>query len=188
MLHLEPKPPKDACPSPSKQCSLASLVGGIIARQHAHARSELQRLEALAGAVDAHDVALPGVSEVLEGFAALASELRAHMTKEEAILFPYVVALETHMRLGRSPVRSPFGVLERPLKVMLAEQCQARMLLTAMRAASDGYTLPPGASGSVDSLYRGLEALEGTLDEHGRVEAEEIFPRAIALEQQALSW
>jgi regulator of cell morphogenesis and NO signaling len=164
---------------------LESLIGSIVARHHAHARSELQRLAALAATVSAHDYELPGVRAVLACFAAFDSELRAHMTKEEAVVFPYIVALENHPRVGRHLVRSPFGVLERPLNALLGEQCETRSRLASMRRASNGYAPAPGASNSVEALYRGLEALEAALEEHGRVETEVLFPRAMELEHRA---
>jgi iron-sulfur cluster repair protein YtfE (RIC family) len=54
-----------------------------------------------------------------------------------------------------------------------------------MRQASTGYVSPPGASDAVDAFYRGVQALEEALEEHGRVETEVLFPRAIELEQRA---
>jgi regulator of cell morphogenesis and NO signaling len=174
-----------APPRLTKEGSLESLIGGTLARQHDWARSELRRLEAVAADVSAVDEGLPGVRAVLESFAALDTELRAHMTKEEAVVFPYIVALEAHLRIGRNLVRSPFGVLEQPLKAMFDEQCQTRSLLASMRRDSKGYVAPPGASNAVVTLYQGLAALEEGLEEHGRVETQVLFPSAIELELMA---
>jgi regulator of cell morphogenesis and NO signaling len=186
MQTLPPRSAQQALPPGPREGSLEALIESVVA-QHAHARSELQRLEALAASLSARDGELPGLTAVLECFAALDSELRAHMTKEEAVVFPYIVALEVHPRVGRNLVRSPFGVLERPLKAMLGEQSETRWQLSAIRTASNAYTPPPGAPNSVKAFYSGLEALEEALEEHGRLETEVLFPRAIELEQRACS-
>jgi regulator of cell morphogenesis and NO signaling len=184
MKTLAPRSAQQALPPGPREGSLEALIESIVA-QHAHVRSELQRLEALAATLSAHGRDVSGLKAVLGCFAALDSELRAHMTKEEAVVFPYIVALELHPRVGRTLVRSPFGVLERPLRAMLDEQGETRSQLTAIRRASHGYAAPPGAPNSVKDFYRSLEVLEEVLDEHGRLETEVLFPRAIDLEQRA---
>jgi regulator of cell morphogenesis and NO signaling len=162
--------------------SLASLVGFIVDRHHARTRSELRRLAALGTIIEEIDAAFPGVKAVLDLFAALDSELRAHMTKEEMVVFPYIVSLEAHLLRDGSVVRSPFGVLERPLGTMLDEQCQTRSLLASMRSVSNGYAPPPEASMLLAQFYRDLVAFEQGLSEHGRLETEVLFPRALELE------
>jgi regulator of cell morphogenesis and NO signaling len=164
--------------------SLSSLIGGIITHHHALARSELDRLSVLVERVDAADAALAGVTEVVQDFTMLDSELRAHMTKEEVVVFPYIASLEGAQRIGRSLARSPFSALQEPLDVMLDEQGQARSLLASMRRQTKGYTPPPNASEVLCALYEGLEALEAELEEHGRLETEVLLPRALELEQR----
>jgi regulator of cell morphogenesis and NO signaling len=163
---------------------LVSLIAGIVTHHHDHARSELDRLSALAGNVGASDTARAGVTDVIELFTTLDSELRAHMTKEEMVVFPYIASLEGALRVGRCLARSPFSALQQPLGVMLDEQDQTRLLLASIRLASGGYSPPPGASQAVHDLYAGLEALEESLEEHGRLETEFLFPRALELEHR----
>jgi regulator of cell morphogenesis and NO signaling len=167
------------------QGSIASLVGYIVDHHHAHTRSELKRLAALATGLGEGDRALEGVRDVLDTLTALDPELRAHMTKEEAVVFPYIVSLEAHLSLGRVVVRSRFGVLGRPLNAMLDEQCQTQSRLAFMRSRSGDYTPPRAASAQVCEFYEGLDALESDLAEHSRLETDILFARALELEQRA---
>ncbi len=164
--------------------SLVALIEGIVTHHHAHARSELDRLSALAASLHDADCTLAGVTEVVECFATLERELRAHMTKEELVVFPYIAALEGALRFGRSLARSPFSALQQPLGVMLDEQDQARSLLGSMRCMTRDYTLPSSASPALRALYEGLEALEVALEEHGRLETDCLFPHALDLERR----
>jgi regulator of cell morphogenesis and NO signaling len=164
--------------------SLVAFIDGIVTHHHAHARSELDRLSALAASLSAADYALAGVAMTVECFATLESELRAHMTKEEVVVFPYIAALEGALRFGRSLARSPFSVLQPALGVMLDEQDQTRSLLATMRRVTGDYTLPPSASPMVRAYYEGLDALEDALKEHGRLETEFLFPSALELERR----
>lgn len=183
--HAPSSNPKSLAPVSGIGGALASLVTHIVDRHHARTRHELRRLAALAACITSADARLDGVLAMLDLFAALERELGAHMTKEEAVIFPYVVSLEAHLLIGRSLARSPFGVLEHPLRIMLEEQCQTRLLLASMRNASKGYRQPPGSSQSVAEFYRGLEALERDLAEHGQLETECLFPKALELERRA---
>jgi regulator of cell morphogenesis and NO signaling len=164
--------------------SLAALIAEIVGRHHESTRSALLRLSAMTARVNAHDRAQAGVQTIVDEYQALDGELRAHMTKEEAIIFPYIVSLEMHLLFGRTPVRSPFGVLERPLRVMLDEQSETQSLLASMRQLTGGYVAPVGASPAVGALYAGLAALELLLGQHARLETEVLFPRALELEQR----
>lgn len=172
--------------APTADGPLTALIGDIIARHHASARFELDRLTGLTASLGPPDTSLPGVARAIDSLAVLKDELRAHMTKEEVVIFPYIASLERALRVGRRPVRSPFSALERPLRAVLAEQGATESLLASIRQASSGYTAPAGASPALQGLYDALGALESALEEHGRIEMELLFPRALALELQVL--
>ena len=54
-----------------------------------------------------------------------------------------------------------------------------------MRSATANYTPPKNITcDCATSFYKGLADLEADLLEHIRVENEELFPRAVALEEQ----
>ncbi|HXX66323.1 MAG TPA: hemerythrin domain-containing protein [Polyangiaceae bacterium] len=184
--HPARKPSTVVRPASNPEGPLASLIDRIVGHHHAHTRCELDRLAALAASVGAKDRSLPGVARAIDGFATLECELRAHMTKEEVVIFPYIASLEWALRTGRTPVRSPFSALERPLRTLLEEQGEDHVLLDSIRKASSGYAPPPGASSAIHAFYEGLAALEAVLDEHGRIETEALFPGALELEQSAL--
>ncbi len=55
-----------------------------------------------------------------------------------------------------------------------------------MRQVTGDYTLPAHACSTYRALFEGLEALEADLHVHIHLENNILFPRAIALEAQAL--
>ena len=65
------------------------------------------------------------------------------------------------------------------------EHDRAQGLLQELRSATANYT-PPKAiiCDCAASFYKGLVDLEADLLEHIRVENEELFPRAVTLEEQ----
>ena len=68
--------------------------------------------------------------------------------------------------------------------MMLMEHDGARELLANLRSTSSNYTPPDFVCDNGREFYKRLEGLEKDLHEHIRVENEELFPRAVALEEE----
>ena len=63
------------------------------------------------------------------------------------------------------------------------------MFFQELRAATGNYNPPKGTTCEcAQKFYQGLADLESDLLEHIRVENEELFPRAIELEERAAEW
>jgi regulator of cell morphogenesis and NO signaling len=125
----------------------------------------------------------PELVEIRTIFAGLAQELSTHMMKEEMVLFPYITRMEEAV-IQREPVLTPpFGSVQNPVSMMEHEHESAGAALRAMRAATGGYTAPPDACVSYQTLYKALAEFEADLHQHIHLENNILFPRAIAMEK-----
>ena len=169
-----------------REATLHAITGHIVERHHGFVRRETPRLQGLLEKVrNRHDESHPELRAIEQMFNAMTEELRAHMLKEEQILFPHMQRLEAAVREGRPAPRPPFGTVANPIAKMMAEHDNAGELLKQMRSAARGYTLPDGACPTYQALYRGLEEFEQDLHTHVHLENNILFPRAVELERSA---
>jgi regulator of cell morphogenesis and NO signaling len=173
---------REASAAPSDEADwqrrpMNELIAYIQARYHAPLRDELPRLALmLEKVVVRHGDALPGVLLPLqETFAALETELVDHMAKEDAVLFPSIVAMEMP---GATAAERAWTWIERPIDVMEAEHASAGEALARMRAITDGYAPPAWACPTFRGLYYGLSELERDMQVHVHLENHVLFPRA----------
>ena len=154
---------------------LGELIGHIQQRFHEPLRQELTRLAAmLAKVVSRHGDHLPETLGPLAAtFSALHDDLLQHMTKEDVVLFPAIVAAETGDVAAASFVSQPIGVME-------AEHEHAGLALAQMRELTGGYTPPEWACPTFRGLYFGLAEFEREMHIHVHLENNILFPRAAA--------
>ncbi|TAM84667.1 MAG: iron-sulfur cluster repair di-iron protein [Acidobacteria bacterium] len=166
--------------------SLASLVTHIVEKHHAYCREESHRLQPLlAKVISKHVERHPELSRIEELFTSLRNELSMHMMKEEQMLFPYIVRLEEAASQKAPAPRAPFGTVQNPVRMMLAEHDDAGHLVKEIRDLSGSFTAPEDACTSFRTLYQSLEAFEADLHLHIHLENNLLFPKAIDLENAA---
>jgi len=102
--------------------------------------------------------------------------------KEEQVLFPYIVALESYHREEAARPQAPFGTIRNPVRQMEHEHETAGNALTGLREVTGDYSLPDDACPTFETLYQELERFEGDLHQHIHLENNILFPRAIELE------
>jgi regulator of cell morphogenesis and NO signaling len=170
-----------ALPEPSwVEASLTSLVEHIQARYHAHLRLELPRLDAMLDKVvsrhgdQMQDVLLP----LQETFKRLKQELLEHKSKEDRVLFPFIVALEGGQGL---PVPDAAAWVESPIALMEADHEGAGAALAFIRQTTGGFAPPEWACPTFRGLYYGLAQLETDMHLHVHLENNILFPRAARL-------
>lgn len=155
----------------------SALVSHIQTRYHAPLRGELPRLTAMMDKVASrHGGRLPYLLQLRDTFEALKAELLDHMAKEDAVLFPAVVALEQD-----TGDHETWRWIAQPIDVMEAEHDAAGAALARMRALTSDYTPPPEACPTFRGLYFGLAQLERDMHRHVHLENHILFPRALAL-------
>ena len=107
------------------------------------------------------------------------------MMKEEMILFPYILKMET-ATAGNEPLsHAPFGSVQNPVSMMEREHDSAGNALRAMNKASNGYSVPPNACVSYQTLYKALATFEADLHRHIHLENNILFPRSVAMEKES---
>lgn len=159
------------------------LIGYILDKHHVFTAQELARLTPLMAKVAArHGELHPELIELHALFTDLANSLTPHMQKEEVILFPYILQLESAANAGLSAPPSHFGTVENPIRMMMSEHDTDGERLRKMRELTNDYTLPEGACPSYTALFAGLEDLERDLHRHIHLENNVLFPAAVKLE------
>jgi regulator of cell morphogenesis and NO signaling len=68
---------------------------------------------------------------------------------------------------------------------MMLEHADAGELMREMRALSKDFSAPADACISFQTLYRALAELEADLHQHIHLENNILFPKAVAMENQA---
>lgn len=163
--------------------SLTELIHHIQTRFHEPLRTELPRLEAMvAKVVSRHGDTLPDLLLPLQAtLAKLRAELLEHMRKEDAVLFPVIVALEAGRPL---PVADAGTWLPSPIEEMETEHESAGRALATLRTLTGDYTPPEWACPTFRGLYFGLAQFETDMHLHVHLENHVLFPRAIQLAQR----
>jgi len=168
-----------------QQRSMEELVAHIVSTHHAYVKRELPRLGELAQkVVDRHGVKRAELAAIQTTLATMDEELTPHLTKEEAILFPYIVKLERGGTSGTAMPSCCFDTVAKPIQMMTQEHDAAGVLLAEMRRLSQNFTTPEDACPTYHAFYDGLKEFEQDLHQHIHLENNILFPRAIEAESQ----
>ncbi len=166
--------------------SLESLSIHIVANHHAYVKRELQRLAQLAQkVVNRHGSTKFELPVIATTLMKLDEELTQHLAKEEAVLFPYIAALEQSVSIGTTHPRSCFGTVANPIAMMMQEHDAAGSLIAEIRRLSGNFTTPEDACPTFHAFYHGLREFEQDLHQHIHLENNILFPRAIELDSFA---
>lgn len=150
------------------------LVKHIVATHHAYLWNELPRLRAMTAKVaQVHGGHTPSLIEVDVVFGRMADELADHMTKEETVLFPAILAMHHN---GTAPLP-----LDGPIACMLHEHDDAGAALSRIRFITNDFTPPAEACNTYRALFAGLLELEDDLHRHIHLENSVLFPAALAM-------
>ena len=160
---------------------LKELIDHIVTRHHAYLKRELPRISKLLDkVVHAHGQKHPEMKEIQTIFNNFAEELTQHMTKEELILFPLCLKLET----AKSVLTMPCGgTLQGAVGAMEAEHENAGEALAKMRALSNDFQAPADGCNTFRVLMDSLAELEKDMHQHVHKENNILFLRAVELER-----
>lgn len=148
----------------------ARLIAFIIERYHEPLRRDLPALIGSARLVEAkHEDDGLGPRGLAHHLEQMAIAMESHLTKEERILFPLIVAGRGAMALM-------------PIKVMMAEHQDHGASLLRLRVLTHDFALPDGADAEWCALYQRLQAFEIDLEQHIALENDVLFPRAMGSE------
>ena len=124
----------------------------------------------------------PETVEINKLFHEVATELLAHMQKEEGMLFPYVKQLVKAKNDGIPMPLAPFGTVNNPIRMMEAEHENAGDIFKQIANLSNNYTPPLAACTTYRVLYAKLQDFETDLHKHIHLENNILFPKASILE------
>lgn len=162
---------------------LDALCAVILDRYHASLHRTLPRirdeLTALSAEDDSREVAMMRVA-----FGELSEQIENHLSKEQHLLFPALVALAEAEREQRARPSSAFVTVLHPIRMMEAEhgRIEASMDLLAGLARQVGE--PISGLPAWRRCREALAELDRNLREHHRTENEVLFPRALETERR----
>jgi regulator of cell morphogenesis and NO signaling len=162
---------------------LKDLVAHIVTVYHDPLRTELIRVAQLAEKVArVHGDNHPEMVEVRNIFSGLKAQMELHMQKEEMVLFPAIVAMES---TGSVQKFGCGGGIEHPIDVMSREHDEAGTALCVIRKLTNDYAPPADACGSFKVLLFSLAQIEAAMHQHVHKENNILFPRALAVREPA---
>jgi len=157
--------------------TLAELTGYIVSTYHMPLRIEIPRIRGLFEKVlNAHSGRDQRLARAAAAFMTLSAELLPHMDKEEAILFPWIRALEAGQSFGpaSSAVAQPIACMER-------DHEEAGECLMELRRLTDGFTPPDYACATWRALLGSLYEFEQEMHRHVHLENSVLHRRALVL-------
>lgn len=163
------------------------LADYIVNRHHKYVTEAMPMLDEFSSKVArVHGDSHPEVILIAEHYNAVANELKAHMPKEEQMLFPYIKEMVTAKNQGTSLNPAGFGSIANPIKMMEDEHVSAGENMEKIRELSGNFTLPEDACSSYSVLFGKLEEFEQDLHRHIHLENNILFKKAIELEKELL--
>lgn len=166
--------------------SLATLIEDIVKTHHAYCRQQVPRLELLfQEVIGKHGKEHPELKRIHDLFLQMSRDLSMHLLKEEQTLFPYITKVEAEVVRGDLVSWPPFGTVENPIRIMVLEHGKATGEIEEIRKISGNYVPPADVGGSYAALYAGLDAFDRDMQQHIEREDNLLFPRAVAMEQEA---
>jgi regulator of cell morphogenesis and NO signaling len=167
---------------------MTALIQHIVEKHHTFTKEELPRLERLLNKVcTVHGAQHPELLQLKTVFLDLKTELDPHLLKEENVLFPYLMNLETAVANHAPAPHAFFGTVQNPVRMMTLEHETAGDLLKEMRTITNDYAVPAEACMSYQTLYQALTEFEADLHQHIHLENNLLFPKAMQAEQASVA-
>ncbi len=165
---------------------LASLMEHIVQTHHAFCRQAITEIAQLfKEAISSSGKSHPELKQMQDLFFQMSRDLKMHLLKEEQTLFPYIVKVEEAASQDAPVSWPPFGTVGNPIRMMVLEHVKTDDEFKQIRNLSNNYTPPENAGNIHLSLYKSLAAFDRDMQRHIHAEDNLLFPRAVALEQQA---
>jgi regulator of cell morphogenesis and NO signaling len=158
-----------------------TLIAYIVGNHHQYVRRVLPVIRGHLQKLASHSTRHPALIEIARIFDGVSAEMLSHMAREEAILFPFILAVEQAARSREAAPPAPFGSIDNPLRVMEREHESTGVAMARIRELSGGYLPPDDACITFQVCLRELEAFEQDLHTHVHLENNLLFPRARAL-------
>jgi len=174
--HQIPDPDWNAAP-------LRSLIKHIVETHHAYLQTELPALEKSIGRDGRLASDGPILPDLYRAIRHLKRDLELQMRKEETILFPAILELDTTVATGAQGEYSEFGSVANLSRVTAQDHDKAARTMHEIRELTNNYTCAKDGEPGMAALFGRLAALAADLHRHIHLEKNILFPRAIDLER-----
>ena len=167
--------------------TLTHLIDHIKAIHHAYIRANAAQNGANARKIaDVHGDTHPELARIAAAFDKMATELIAHLKREEEVVFPAIKRAEAGSGAGLAPEAGDAETIAQGVETLVREHDEVGAALHAIRDLAMGYGLPADACATYVLTYRRLRAFEADLHKHVHLEDNILFPRATERFAQAL--
>ncbi|GHA46747.1 iron-sulfur cluster repair di-iron protein [Salinimicrobium marinum] len=161
------------------------LTDHIINVHHAYVQENIPLIYQYAlRVVRVHGSNYPELVQIQRLFSEISRELRAHLKKEEEILFPFIKKMVKAKKEGTDFSPPDFGTVDNRIKMMETEHEEAGGILRQISALSNKYIPPQEACNTFRAFYAKLEEFEQDLHQHVHLENNILFPKALNLEKK----
>lgn len=159
--------------------TLQELITYILLTHHRYVRENLPVICGYIKKVSSkHGERHPELRTIEIIFNEVSIDLEEHMLKEENLLFPRIIEVESqHREKGLIPVSSNY--LNVPVSVMENEHDHAGAMLQDIRSLTDNFQAPPDACTTYRLCYDTLRAFEEDLHRHIHLENNILFKRVL---------
>ena len=166
--------------------SMTELIDHIQEKHHSYVKEAIPIIsESAIKLKNKHGENKPYVVQIADHFLGLAQELTPHLYKEENILFPYIKEMEKANSVNQS-IQAPFGTVQNPIDAMINDHVNAGDELKEIKRLTQSFSPPADACATHQVLYGMLKDFEADLMMHIHLENNVLFPRAIAMENEAV--
>jgi len=125
----------------------------------------------------------PELLDVYRNFCESASDLTAHLLREELVLFPYIRKMVQLGKEGRSLDDANFRAVKTPVLMMMEEHEAEGEKFEKIAKLTSGYRVPAGTCNTYKTTYLLLAEFEENLQRHIHLENDMLFPKALAFEK-----
>lgn len=162
--------------------SMAEIIDHILTHHHRFNREKIEELNDLLGKLPpVYGFDHPQLMFLKNLFTEMGDELKAHMSKEEEVIFPYLIQRERAEAEHRA-IPNPFTdhpLFRQPIRILEWEHQMAGQEWKQVHLLTNEYTLPPSTGSNYRALYEGLKSLEEDLHRHVHLENNILFKRAL---------
>lgn len=169
------------------QVPLSELIQYIIHTHHDFIREEMPRLHALCERmIVTRKLQSPELIDLSRKLRRLSGDLTFHISHTENKVFPYIEALERGSRAG-APIAPLFAIpAESLIEEVIVGHAPVGEMLRQIEIDTGGFTPREDACPDIIVLYEGLKELARKRSIHMQLEGCVLFPRALAMEREAL--
>ncbi len=175
--------PRPATPTNFEMMPIDQLIQHILDTHHVYVRKMLPVISQHSKKVaSVHGERHPEMIKVHSLFEKIRFDLEMHLHKEEEILFPFILALHHAQTRRIAPLRTHFGTVQHPIRMMEMEHETAGNEFEIIRGLTDNFTPPAEACNTYKVLLQELDEFERDLHVHIFLENELVHKKAIAVE------